>query len=174
MSTSPLSVAFGVLCNQHHVQNRFYEYYKAERNGAPSIGINTQYLFFLSISIIITHRVVSAFAVYTNYKLDTDQPTNSQRYLQTMEAIFESAPQILISTAFLIKTSQTTISVTVIASLLTSLFSLSSRGSADDKVMLQDDWKDLKYRESYPDGKWVFPCVNVKYLIRVFMWRFLD
>eukprot|EP01084_Bolivina_argentea_P064995 118489_1 len=169
----------------------FYLYYKS----GDDIGINTKYLFVLSIAIIVLHRVISAIAVYnltqkpmyaiyqlldvlmikcvyTNYQLDTTQPSNAQRYLQTMEAIFESAPQILISTAFLIKTSQTTISVTVIASLFTSLFSLSARVSADDKVMLQEDWKEPILRDE--DDKWKFPFINIKYIIRVFFWRFLE
>eukprot|EP01083_Nonionella_stella_P078773 215773_1 len=173
----------------------FGKYYEEYQRTGVDIGINTQYLFYLSITIILAHRIVSAVAVYnlthkpqyaiyqlldvlmikcvyTNYKLDTNQPSNAQRYLQTMEAIFESAPQILISTAFLIKTKQTTISATVIASLFTSLFSLSARVSADDKVMLQDDWKEPKHRNS--DGKWKFPFINWKYVVRVFFWRFLE
>eukprot|EP01083_Nonionella_stella_P198857 729761_1 len=88
-----------------------------------------------------------------------------------MEAIFESAPQVLISTAFLIKTT-TPISATVIASILTCLYSLSARVSADDKVMLKDEWKQPRHRNN--QGKWVWPYINIKYLVRVFLWRFLE
>eukprot|EP01083_Nonionella_stella_P110686 324098_1 len=78
------------------------------------IGIDTMYLFVVSISIVIVHRVISSFAIYrltknkafilyqlfdllmircvwSNYKLDTNEPSNQQRYLQVLEAIFESA-----------------------------------------------------------------------------------
>lgn len=72
----------------------------------------------------------------------------------------QSAPQILISTAFLIKTSETTISVTVIVSLLTSLFSLASRVSADDKVMLNEDWKEMTISDD--DGKW-YTSIHLTY-----------
>eukprot|EP01083_Nonionella_stella_P175056 608580_1 len=89
-----------------------------------------------------------------------------------MEAIFESAPQILISTAFLIKSTTTSPSPTVIASILTSLYSLSARVSADDKVMLKDEWKQPKHRNK--EGKWVWPFINIKYMVRVFLWRFLE
>eukprot|EP01083_Nonionella_stella_P170556 580666_1 len=178
----------------------FGQYYaedQRDENSGKEVtrGVNTQYLFYISIAIIVVHRIVSSVAVYnlthkpkyalyqfldvlmircvyTNYKLDTNQPSNAQRYLQTMEAIFESAPQILISTAFLIKTKQGAISATVIVSLITSLFSLSRRVSADDKVMLQDDWKEIKHRNA--DGKWKFPFVNWKYIVRVVFWRFLE
>eukprot|EP01083_Nonionella_stella_P057275 150408_1 len=165
-----------------------------DKDNEINTRVNTYYLFLLSISIILGHRVVSAVAVYnlthnpmysfyqlldvlmiqciyTNYKLGTNQPSNAQRYLQTMEAIFEAAPQILISTGFLIKTAQTTISVTVVVSLFTSLFSLSARVSADDKVMLQDDWKEPRIKKG---GKWTFPYFNFKYFVRVFLWRFLE
>eukprot|EP01083_Nonionella_stella_P268368 907200_1 len=169
-------------------------YYEKQKHG-ESFGINAAWLFYLSFTIIIAHRVISAVAVYnltrkpmyavyqffdvlmiqcvyTNYKLGTTQPSNAQRYLQTMEAIFESAPQILISTAFLIKSTTTSPSPTVIASILTSLYSLSARVSADDKVMLKDEWKQPKHRNK--EGKWVWPFINIKYMVRVFLWRFLE
>ena len=88
-----------------------FEYYRYIRN-EEDIGIDTKYLFFTSISVIIFHRIVSSVAIYnltrkpfdvllqlfdflmikciyTNYRLQTDEPSNAQRYLQTMEATFE-------------------------------------------------------------------------------------
>eukprot|EP01083_Nonionella_stella_P125152 378422_1 len=171
-----------------------YEFYISYSSGVE-IGINMGYLFTLSIAIIVTHRVVSAVAVYnlthnpkyavaqlfdvlmiqciyTNYKLGTAEPSNAQRYLKTMEAIFESAPELLLQATYLIKTAQTTISLTVVASLLMSLWSLSSTVSADDKTMLKEEWKSVQFKDE--DDKWTFPFVNAKYVIRVGFWRFLE
>eukprot|EP01083_Nonionella_stella_P083750 231635_1 len=70
------------------------------------------YLFVVSICVIIVHRIISSFAIYrltknkgfmlyqlfdllmircvwTNYQLGTNEPSNQQRYLQILEAIFE-------------------------------------------------------------------------------------
>eukprot|EP01083_Nonionella_stella_P117094 348514_1 len=165
-----------------------FEYHKLRNE--DDIGINTMYLFVVSIWVLIFHRMISSAAIYhltkkpidmvyqmfdllmirsiwTNYKLESDEPSNSQRYLQIMEATFESAPQILISTAFLIKTSSSRAkNPIVIVSLITSFWSLSSRVSGDDKLMFQEEWKSAR--------KSSFPFVNHRYFIRVFLWRFLE
>ena len=88
-----------------------YAYYKIHEDG-DRIGINTLYLFGVSIGVIIFHRIVSSIAVYrltnnykyailqifdalmikciwTNYLLETNEPSNAQRYLQVLEATFE-------------------------------------------------------------------------------------
>lgn len=85
--------------------------YWIKRND-EDLGINTLYLFGVSIFVIVFHRIISSVAIYqltrnkrfifyqlfdllmiqciyTNYQLDTDEPSNSQRYLQVLEAIFE-------------------------------------------------------------------------------------
>eukprot|EP01084_Bolivina_argentea_P075247 136417_1 len=168
----------GVVVEFYHLRNE-------------NIGINTMYLFATSIFILILHRIISSFAIYqltknksfilyqlfdvlmirciwTNYKLESDEPSNAQRYLQTLEATFESAPQTLISAAFLVKSTTGTLSPIVIVSFITSLWSLSSRISADDKIMVQDEWKKIDFSHKK------CPCVNYRYFIRVFVWRFLE
>eukprot|EP01084_Bolivina_argentea_P165498 287512_1 len=42
----------------------FGRYYKEQRETGQIKGINAQYLFYLSITIIIAHRAVSSAAVY--------------------------------------------------------------------------------------------------------------
>ena len=87
------------------------EYYRLSNDGEDH-GIDTWYLFGVSIAVIIIHRIATCTAVYkltknwkymlyqlfdllmiqciwTNYQLDTDEPTNAQRYLQVLEATFE-------------------------------------------------------------------------------------
>eukprot|EP01083_Nonionella_stella_P043282 116780_1 len=84
-----------------------------------------------------------------------------------MEATFESAPQILISTAFLVKSSISSANnPIIIISLITSFWSVSARVSGDDKLMFKDEWKSLECSSR-------FPFVNCRYIIRV-LWRFLE
>eukprot|EP01083_Nonionella_stella_P275232 934663_1 len=164
-----------------------FEYYKLRND---DINIDTMNLFVISICVLVFHRIISSAAIYhltkkpiymvyqlfdllmvkciwTNYKLGSDEPSNSQRYLQIMEATFESAPQILISTAFLVKSSISSANnPIIIISLITSFWSVSARVSGDDKLMFKDEWKSLECSSR-------FPFVNCRYIIRV-LWRFLE
>eukprot|EP01084_Bolivina_argentea_P022228 41316_1 len=163
-----------------------FEYWRLRND--ENVGINTLWLFGTSIFVIILHRIISSFAIYqltrnksfilyqlldvlmirciwTNYQLGTDEPSNSQRYLQVLEAIFESAPQILISTAFLIKSQLDSVNPIIVISLITSFWSLSARVSSDDKQMFKDDWKSFKHSDCL--------CINPLWIVRV-LWRFLE
>eukprot|EP01084_Bolivina_argentea_P128794 227580_1 len=165
---------FGVLVEYWYLRNQ-------------NIGINTLYLFAVSVSIIIFHRIISSIAIYrltnnklyticqlfdllmvqcvwTNYQLNTEEPSNSQRYLQILEAIFESSPQILISTAFLIKSTTSEISTVVIISLLSSFWTLTGRVASDDKTMFGEEWKSVIVNK----------CLNRRWFVRVVMWRFFE
>eukprot|EP01084_Bolivina_argentea_P128795 227582_1 len=165
---------FGVLVEYWYLRNQ-------------NIGINTLYLFAVSVSIIIFHRIISSIAIYrltnnklyticqlfdllmvqcvwTNYQLDTDEPSNCQRYLQVLEAIFESSPQILISVVFLIKSTTSEISTVVIISLISSFWTLTARVASDDKTMFGDVWKSPTVNK----------CINGLWFVRVVMWRFLE
>ena len=149
------------------------------------------YLFYISIFIIIFHKIVSSLAIYhltkkksfffyqlfdvllvrcvwINYKLNIDEPSNVQRYLQVFEAILESAPQLLVSSAFIIKTD--TYSTIILLSLLTSFWTLTSRVVADDKQMLSKEWKEFEFLKEYK----ITSLFNYKYIIRVIFWRFLE
>ena len=77
----------------------------------------------------------------------------------------QSAPQILISTAFIVKATVTT-SPIVYVSLATSFLSLADRVSADDKAMFRDEWKSMIIQG--------FPKINYLWFIRVICWRFLE
>ena len=57
-------------------------------------------------------------------------------YINILEAIFESSPQILISTVYLIKINSNTNISFIVLSLLTSFYTLTSRVSMDDKSMI--------------------------------------
>eukprot|EP01084_Bolivina_argentea_P281979 482566_1 len=165
---------FGVLVEYYSLRN-------------VDIGINTMHLFIISIFVIVLHRIITSMAIYkltrnktfvfyqlldilvirciwTNYKLRSDQPSNAQRYLQSLEATFEGGPQILISTAFLIKASTYKASPIVIISLIASFWTLTARVSADDKVMCKEEWESPIYQDYF----------NCKWIRRVFAWRFLE
>eukprot|EP01084_Bolivina_argentea_P118485 210216_1 len=111
--------------------------------------VQNKYFFIMSITVIIAYRIISCCAVYkltknklfvvwqmmevllirsvwTNYQLHSEEPSNCQRYLQILEATFETAPQVVISTTFLLKTSNVEISYMVILSLIASFWTLTS------------------------------------------------
>ena len=149
---------------------------------------NQSYFFYLSISILIFHRIVSSFgiwlinknwlnvvlqlmdvlmirSVYTSYKLGRDEPSTSQRYLGILEATFEAMPQLLLNMVFISKTGQ--FNTIIMISFVSSLLSLTQRVSSDDIVLFENEWKylELKLKSC--------PIINYKFLFRVFV-RFLE
>eukprot|EP01084_Bolivina_argentea_P001753 3241_1 len=178
----------------------YYSLWKdIEKSGDDEIGdANPKIFFYASIFVIILHRILSVIAIYkltrnwkdvlmqcfdiliakaiwVNYKLNKREPSNPQRYLQLLEASFESAPQILISAGYILKSSTDgqaeTISPLIYISVVFSLWSLVSRVAADDKMIYGEknsEWKELEFKYNK------CPCVNWRYLLRVFAWRFLE
>eukprot|EP01084_Bolivina_argentea_P209368 356643_1 len=149
-------------------------------------AIKAQYWFFTSIIVIVLYKFISCIsvylltkspkdvvyqffdvlmlkAVYANYKLKTDEPSNAQRYLQVLEATFESGPQILISMAFILKTNVW--DGIVLVSIFASLWTLTSRVASDDKSVVADRWKSIEFTYK----RW--PIVNWRYIFRVIFWR---
>eukprot|EP01083_Nonionella_stella_P128295 388699_1 len=150
--------------------------------------INTMYLFYVSIAVLVLHRLVSSFgvwqlthnwfnvvlqlldvlmirAIWTSYKLGGTEPSTAQRYLGIMEATFEAMPQLLMSTGFIVKTREP--DPLIVVSLVSSLWSLTARVSGDDKLWINDKWKSLDF--TYKKC----PVINWRYVLRVF-YRFLE
>ena len=153
-------------------------------------------VFSVSIAVIILHKMVSCGAVYTltkdmknvflqfidfmmikaiylNYKLNTDEPGNAQRYLQILEGTFESAPQILISILFITKTYNpgTGVDPIILISVISSIWTVTSRVTSDDKLILKPEWKSI-----FLDG-YKFPYIhhlNKLYFVRVIFWRLFE
>ena len=153
-------------------------------------------IFSSSIAVIILHKVISCGAVYAltrnikdvflqfidfmmikaiylNYKLNTEEPGNAQRYLQILEGTFESGPQILISILFITKTYDPNVGIDpiILISAISSIWTLTSRVTSDDKLILHDEWKS----SLLPDAK--FPYINHlnwRYFVRVIFWRFFE
>ena len=80
----------------------------------------------------------------------------------------QSAPQILISTTFLVKVESAEISPVVILSVLVSFWTLAARVSSDDAIMMKDNWKNINV------ALCPYPYINPRWILRVFVWRFLE
>ena len=84
-------------------------------------------------------------------------------YCAVYTHIFQSSPQILITTGFIIKSTVPN-SPIVYVSLLTSLWSLCDRVAQDDKPLFEEEWRPM-IENKLPNPRW---------FLRVFGWRFLE
>eukprot|EP01084_Bolivina_argentea_P078604 142649_1 len=177
-----------------------YTYYEIWQK--PSIykeeneKIKMSAIFYSSIAVIILHKIISCGAIYgltkrisdvflqfidvmmvkaiyVNYKLNTDQPGAAQRYLQILEATFESGPQLLISILFITKTYDPNVAIDpiILLSIIASIWTLTSRVTSDDKLILYNSWKEPLLSD------YKFPYIhyiNWRYVFRVICWRFCE
>eukprot|EP01084_Bolivina_argentea_P043671 80431_1 len=177
-----------------------FEYYYIWRLGDKSDinkQVNTLYLFATSIFVLTLHRIVSGYAVYRlthkwcdvmlqmfdllmvkcvyiNYQLDIDEPSNSQRYLQVLEATFESSPQLLIAMGYLAKIGLSKSSPIIIISTIASLFSLTARIASDDKAMFIQKMQTLDFNYKALKQLDLSLVINFWYVLRVVLWRFVE
>ena len=179
----------------------YYYSYESRNEDFETNDINAAYLFYVSCFSIVLYRIVSSYAVYQlktenswmdvflqffdllvvksvwfNYKHDVDEPSNTQRYLQVLEATFESSIQLLVAIVYLTKTGLE-INLVFVSSLF-SLLSLTSRISSDDKAMFDPRLQhfDFSFKIKYiKQGKYkeTIGC-NAWYIVRVFMWRLVE
>ena len=78
---------------------------------------------------------------------------------------------MVLSMGFILKSDQN-IQPIIIISTLFSLWSLTSKVAADDKlIIIDDDWKDIKFKLK---KKAPFIFFNLRYLVRVIIWRFFE
>ena len=123
-------------------------------DGRLSLGA----VFFASIFIIIVYKTVSAATVYyitrnpwdilwqyldvmlvkcVYYGRHFEEPTYLEKYLALMEILFEAAPEMIISVAFMLRTTES-IPVIVVLSFLFSLFMLASTLNDEDDLRFAD------------------------------------
>ena len=167
----------------------FYQLWQSEIKYGNDIciDVNGLYLFVLSIGCLFLYRIVSSLLVlyrtksiargvlqffdvllfdtiYINYKHDSSEPSNPQKWLQFLEATFEAFPQSLIQLFFVFKTSN--YNDTVILSLIFSMFSLMNKIITDDKpAFTQEKGKYPNIKLSLKSfQKWT---INKYYVIRV-------
>eukprot|EP01083_Nonionella_stella_P304890 1061489_1 len=120
-------------------------------------GLNIWYLAILTILSMAIYRLLSSYliykatkgslgrfilqmldcelfrALYINYLCDNTEPCSPQRWITALEAALESTPQALIQMIYLIKTNTFTSSWLVVVSLVSSLWSITSKLVSDDK-----------------------------------------
>ncbi len=121
--------------------------------------MDTLQLFWLSLLFICAYRIISSLLLFyytknpkklflqlldfefletlnVNWILKRKEPNTLQRYLQSLEASFESAPQCVVQFYFLVKTG--TVSNLTLFSLLLSIWTLVSAVVRDDKHLFED------------------------------------
>eukprot|EP01084_Bolivina_argentea_P066466 121146_1 len=159
---------------------QYYEMWKYPNTNTDDI--DAKLFFTISVFILTFHRIISSIlllkltksftdfvlqllellmlkAIWINYKLGTKKPTNPARYLQSLEATFESSPQILLSLAFIIQSSRK-VNVLIILSLLNSFWSISSVVMSDDCLTIHTIWTDINlHKYCY------IPCVHPCYIL---------
>eukprot|EP01083_Nonionella_stella_P152568 489251_1 len=187
-----------------------YEYHTAwtqyDESDANEKNVNPYWFFVFGIAIIVLQRVISTITIYAmthnpraavlqffdllmvkaiwiNYVFGLDEPCNPQRYIELLEACFESSPQIILSTGYILKSladgaDGQTIPDIVIISTAFSLWSLTAKVAKDDRILFSDP--DYEYRKPFRNLDFKFKkrfcCVqfNWQYLVRVILWRFLE
>eukprot|EP01084_Bolivina_argentea_P096842 174087_1 len=109
--------------------------------------------------------------VYVSMKYGETEPNERQKSIGIIEAVAESAPQIILQCIFLARSyadpelSESDSSLIVIISLVASIFSISRQFAELDENSVTDEAKELGFDRK----KW--PCINFWYVVRVF-WRF--
>eukprot|EP01083_Nonionella_stella_P066967 176781_1 len=179
-----------------------YEYHTAwikySASTANENAIDPYWFFVFGIAIVIFQRLISTITIYAmthnpraavlqlfdllmikaiwiNYVLGLDEPCNPQRYIELLEACFESSPQIILSLGYILKSlaDGQTIPVIVVISTLFSLWSLTAKVARDDKTLFDADENDLYHRLPFRDLA-SNNRFNWQYLVRVILWRFLE
>eukprot|EP01083_Nonionella_stella_P249697 863118_1 len=85
-------------------------------------------------------------ALYINYLCDNTEPCSPQRWITALEAALESTPQALIQMIYLIKTNTFTSSWLVVVSLVSSLWSITSKLVSDDKSTVVKRAKQANFK----------------------------
>ena len=181
---------------------KFYQIYKFEsENEYNCPKINGAYLFWLSVASFSVYRIISCIwiynitdgkkldtlsqlfdlklyhALYINFVLNKESPSNPQRYLQILEAALESFPQCVIQLYYLVKVGfnnfqndKNSSDEIIVTSLIFSILNVSSKMISEDKAFFPKEWHSLNFRRGSDENQ---QCVNVLYLLRVLL-RLLD
>ena len=167
---------------------KIYIYEKENNIDCPLI--NGLYLFSMSLFMFLLYRFVSAawvynetksifdtllqlldlklyHALYINFLINKDVPSNPQRYLQILEASLESFPQTIIQLYYLIKIgSDFTSDPLITISLIFSIINISSKMISEDKVFFDKSWHTIEFK--------LKPFhINFRYILRYAL-RFID
>ena len=95
-----------------------------------------------------------AKAIYVGHILGRKSPSNMQRYIGLIEASLEAFPQLLMSTFYVLtlaahKNTGLSFSPIITISLVSSLYSLTSRVSSDDTSIFNPEWRHLEFNDIF-------------------------
>ena len=136
--------------------------------------MNITFLFRASLSVFIFHRLLSSYLIYQysrrnkflaflqlldlsflktlqiNYQFQNEVPCSPQTYLTNIEAQFESYPQFLIQSYFLVtlnatKSDNFQIDWIFAVSIGMSLFSIVSKKWTQDKGLVKAEWQAMRF-----------------------------
>eukprot|EP01084_Bolivina_argentea_P240547 404081_1 len=166
-------------------------------------GLDMNVLFALSIFILLFYRTISSLLIYNytksckrflmqfidfeifrtlyvNYLCDKTEPCSPQKWINSLEAAFESSPQALIQMVYLVKTGSFGASLDVVLSLILSLMCIISKIISDDKVIsVKEAKRILNIPKPTVDNSQSFQIqlmcsrISWKYICR-YIWRILD
>ena len=104
-------------------------------------------------------------AIWVNYTLNSDRPTNPQRWIQSLEGIFEAFPQTLIQLFYVTKTNS--INFLVFFSIIWSLWSIIIKTSNEDELFFMKKYQrpdtHCLSKKYWLKGK----CISVWFVIRI-------
>ena len=150
--------------------------------------INPLYLLILSLFSFWFYRIASAFAIYNqtksvtriilqlldlelfralliNYKLNTLTPSNPQRWIQSLEAVFEAFPQTLIQLFFVTKTNS--LDSLVLFSIIWSLWSIVSKTCNEDEILFSKKYQKSQSKCLSKTSWSNCQCISQFYIFRI-------
>eukprot|EP01084_Bolivina_argentea_P020897 38818_1 len=108
--------------------------------------------------------------VYEALQEDVKEPSARQKMIQLVESIFESLPQVVLQSVFIIRAQndellkENSSIILVGLSLGASLFSISNKFTWVDGDLVKEEALEIEFKKS-------FPCVNGWYVLRI-IWRY--
>eukprot|EP01084_Bolivina_argentea_P003818 7206_1 len=108
--------------------------------------------------------------VYEALTQKAKEPSGAQKFVQLVESIFESLPQVVLQSVFIIRAQNDTLlkensSIILVGlSLGASLFSISNKFTWVDYDSVKEEAQEAEFKRSYP-------CINKWYVLRI-VWRY--
>ena len=149
-------------------------------------GVNAQQLFILTCIAFVFYRIISCIwiynitrslfhtllqffdlkiyhALYVNFisEYNDGTPNTAQKYIQILEASLEAFPQAVIQLYFFFQVKMDIKQYWIVfASLIMSLYNVSSKMTGEDKIYFIKPWQNILI-EAY--------MINIRYVLRFFI-----
>ena len=150
-------------------------------------NVNALYLFALSLNFFLFYRITSSImvyigtkniwyaigqfffeymlyrSIYVNHRLQCQEPSSGQKWIQNMESMLEAFPQLILQMFYIFQIGSGNVEWFVMISIVFSMLSMVNKAVSEDKALFRYvDWLDAEWTSKR------FPCVNPRYLLRVF------